>query len=164
MIKGNAFNQDSPVPIERLRLLTIQHVDFEGNTKTGQMIVLDACADAVLKIFETLYERSFPIHKMQLIHHYQGDDEQSMAANNSSAHNCRTIAGADKLSLHAYGVAIDINPIQNPCVYIDYDKGVATYAPKTGIQYANRRLERPGKTTRVGLAEEVVAIFAENGF
>lgn len=164
MQAGNTFHENSPVPRERLCLLTVQHVDFEGNTQTGQLVVLDTCAEAVLDIFRALYKRRFPLAKMRLMHHYHGDDDQATTANNTSCHNCRLIKDKKSLSLHAYGTAIDINPVQNPCVYIEEEAGTATYAPTAGIQYANRRLERLGMAYRRGMAEEVVDIFAQYGF
>jgi hypothetical protein len=51
---------------------------------------------------------------MQLVDVYSGDDDRSMAANNTSAFNCRKVAGTSKWSEHAYGRAIDVNPVQNP--------------------------------------------------
>ena len=64
MKDGNTFSEEhSPVPIERLRLLTVQHVDFEGKTQTGQLVVLDACAEEVLALFKALYKRQFPPSK-----------------------------------------------------------------------------------------------------
>ena len=98
------------------------------------------------------------------MYHYNGDDDRAMADNNTSCHNCRVIKNSKTVSLHAYGTAIDINPAQNPCVYIDEEAGTATYAPTAGIQYANRRLERLGKEDRKGMAEEVIALFAQHGF
>ena len=164
MKEGNTFHENSPVPRDRLRLLTVQHVDFDGNTQTGQLVVLDACADQVLELFEELYQRQFPIAKMKLTHHYHGDDTLSMAENNTSCHNCRSIGGTNRFSLHAYGTAIDINPVQNPCAYIDEEAGVATYEPSAGIEYANRYLKRLGQEYRQGMAEEVIDVFAKYGF
>ena len=164
MQAGNTFNKHAPVPKERLRLLTVQYIDFAGDTQTGELVVLDACADKVLVLFKALYEQGFPIAKMRLMHHYQGDDVQATTDNNTSCYNCRVIAGSSVLSLHAYGAAIDINPVQNPYVRINEDQGTALYEPTAGIQYANRRLARLGKDYRKGMAEAVVDIFARHGF
>ncbi|XWN35334.1 MAG: hypothetical protein ROO73_00880 [Roseivirga sp.] len=94
MKAAKTFNEHSPVARERLRLLTIQHVDFEGDTHTGHLVVLDACADAALAIFQSLYEMKFPIQKARLMHHYQGNDELATADNNTSCYNCRVTGGA----------------------------------------------------------------------
>eukprot|EP01132_Coremiostelium_polycephalum_P000089 gene89-116_t len=164
MEQGNTWNTKAIVPTDRLRLLTVQHIDFQGQQKTGQIIVLDVCAEAVLHIFKQLYQQKFPIDQLQLMHHYQGNDPLSMAANNTSGYIDRNAVGSTKKSLHAYGLALDINPIQNPLVTMDAAQGVTTYAPKAGIAYANRLQKRLGKPTRAGMAEEIVEIFAANGF
>lgn len=164
MEKGNTWSKNALVPAERLRLLTVQHIDFQGQEQTGQIIVLDVCEDAVLNIFQALYQKKFPIQQIKPMHYYNGDDRAAMAANNTSCYVDRNIIGSTKKSLHACGVAIDINPIQNPFVTIDADKGIATYDPQAGIVCANRLEPRLGKSARSGMAEEVIEIFAANGF
>ena len=67
-------------------------------------------------VFRELYRARFPIRQMQLVDEYGGDDDRSMAADNSSAYNCRTVAGSDNFSAHAYGAAVDLNPVENPYV------------------------------------------------
>lgn len=164
MEQGNTWSKDAIVSANRLRLLTIGHIDFQGNQQMGQMIVLDVCEEAVLTIFKELYKRKFPIHQIKPMHHYQGDDHAALAANNTSCYIDRNIIGSTKKSVHAYGLAIDINPVQNPFVTMDEKAGIATYDPTAGIAYANRMLARLSKPTRAGMAEEVINIFAENGF
>lgn len=105
-----------PTPLSDLRRLGLPYVDFDGNPQRGAMIVAADAADDVTRVFERLYEARFPIQQMRLIDVYGGDDNASMAANNTSAYNCRTVAGTTTFSDHAYGRAIDINPVQNPYV------------------------------------------------
>src|SRR5690606_20285183 len=95
--------------------------------------------------------------------HYRGDDEAAMRDNNTSAFNDRAITGGTVPSLHAYGLAIDINPVQNPYVEIAGD-GNARFHPAAGSRYANRAAARPGKPARAGMAEDVVELFAQHGF
>jgi hypothetical protein len=87
---------------------------------------------------------------------YDGDDDASIAANNTSAFNDRRVVGTQSTSLHAYGAAIDINPVQNP----SYDRvgSVRTLVPKAGAAYADRKRLRPG------MAESVIDVFATHGF
>ena len=80
------------------------------------MVVAREVAADVVAIFEELHEARFPIRRMRLVDAYDGVDDRSMAADNTSAYNCRTVAGSDTLSDHAYGRAIDINPVRNPYV------------------------------------------------
>lgn len=159
----HALHDGAPVGCERLSLVTFSYVDFEGGTHDdGKLVVLDALAPRVLKIFETLKVRGFPIAKARPIEVYDGDDNASMADDNTSAFNHRPIAASTKLSLHAYGAAIDLNPVENP--FLTFAGSTISVAPAQGIAFINRKELRLGKALRKGLAEEVVQIFAENGF
>jgi len=166
MISKNVYGNNSPIAIQRLRLLQIKYVDFEGKERNGELMVLDACAKQVLQIFIELYEQKFPLAKVSLITHFYGDDSLSMVNNNTSCHNLRPVAGGKIHSLHAYGTAIDINPINNPFIDISCEDslGISRIAPIAGTKYLNRMENRLGKSNRKGMAEEVVGIFAKNGF
>lgn len=146
-----------PLSIERLRLVEVSHLDFEGTIQYGEIIVLDKLAQSVLRIFEELMVIKFPIHSVYLIDKYEGDDEQSMAANNSSSFNFRMIPGSTKVSMHAYGLAIDINPVQNPYIEIKDDGSVQVH-PQSGVDFLNRSNMRPG------MVEPIVPIFKKYGF
>lgn len=126
--------------------------------------MLDAVAEQVKELFSTLIKKSFPINKSLLMENYQGDDKAAMDDNNTSAFNGRPITGGTSWSKHAYGVAIDINPLQNP--YISFnDNGTAKILPTASTEsFINRNNSRPGKEQRLGMAEEVVDIFAQHGF
>jgi poly-gamma-glutamate synthesis protein (capsule biosynthesis protein) len=103
-----------PVPLTDLRYLRMTYVDFAGRAHTGEMVVHKDYAVAVTSVFQRLYDARLPIRRMRLVDNYRGDDIVSMAANNTSGYNCRRVAGTDAWSAHAYGAAIDINPVQNP--------------------------------------------------
>ena len=120
MKNTGVWKEESPVPLERLSLVNISYFDFAGNEHNdGEMIVLDVVALMVADIFAQMYKMHFPINKIRSTHHYLGDDDASMADNNSSAYCCRTIARTGLISVHAYGVAVDINPMQNPYVVLN---------------------------------------------
>ncbi|TEW56499.1 M15 family peptidase [Psychromonas sp. RZ22] len=159
----NIISQTAPIPCKRLKVITFQHINFKGEQKQGKLMVLDAVAPYVDNIMQQLYAMKFPIHQAKLIQHFQGDDELSMTANNTSAFNYRKIAGKKSVSLHAYGVAIDINPLQNPFVSFT-SWGTATFKPLLGYQYLNRKQYRLGKAASEGFAEQVIDVFAQNGF
>jgi len=108
-----------PVKLTDLRLLTMRYVGFDGRPHIGQMIVHRRHARDIVDVFRELYDKRFPIRRMQLVDAYRGDDNRSMAADNSSAYNCRTVAGTSTFSSHAYGAAVDINPVENPYVTAD---------------------------------------------
>ncbi len=111
--------QACPVPLADLRHLTVTHVGFDGRAHRGELVVNADVASDVVSVFEALYAERFPIERMLLIDDYAGDDDLSMAGNNSSGFNCRRVAGSSSWSDHAYGRAIDINPVQNPYVVGD---------------------------------------------
>ncbi|MCL2573030.1 MAG: M15 family metallopeptidase [Defluviitaleaceae bacterium] len=137
-IKGVSFKEDTPFGYEELTYLTISYVDFGDNNCLGDMIVATKIGDEVLDIFRELYAIRFPIHQICLVDHYGANDEASMSANNTHAFNFRRIAGSETISRHGYGMAIDINPVQNP--YIRKND----ILPMAGIGYLNRNNVRSG--------------------
>lgn len=107
---------ECPLGWDDLRLLRLSYVGFDGVDRVGRMVVAREVAEDVVGIFRDLHDERFPIRRMRLVDAYGGDDDRSMAANNTSGYNCRFVAGSTTLSDHAYGRAIDINPVQNPYV------------------------------------------------
>ncbi|MBB5786145.1 CapA family protein [Jiangella mangrovi] len=105
-----------PVPLTDLRHLVVTHVGFDGRARRGELVVHADVAEDVVGVFQALYESRFPIERMLLVDEYGGDDDLSMANNNTSGYNCRRVAGQQHWSDHAFGRAIDINPVQNPYV------------------------------------------------
>ncbi len=149
--------QDDPrcPPFEALGLLTLSHWDFAGTPRTGQMVVAAELADEILTLFQGLFDAGFPIARMEPIEAFGGDDNASMAANNTSSFNFRNVAGTDVLSHHAFGVAIDINPLLNPMIV-----GGGVFPPG-GAAYADRSQARPGMIVRPG---PVVDLFQARGW
>jgi len=144
------------VPIKDLRYLTMSLWGFDGTAHTGEMVVHENVAGAVVKVFGRLFAARFPMQRMRLVDAYGGDDDRSMAANNTSAFNCRAVTGGTAWSQHAYGWAIDINPVQNPYV----SKG-GTVLPPEGAKYANRSLSDRGM---IHSGDVVVNAFASIGW
>ncbi|MBA4609571.1 CapA family protein [Aeromicrobium sp. Marseille-Q0843] len=105
-----------PVPMDSLRYLRVTHVGFDGRAREGELAVHADHADDLLTVFRELYEARWPIERMRLVSDYGGDDEASMAANNTSGFNCRRGLGQPNWSRHAFGDAVDLNPVQNPYV------------------------------------------------
>ncbi len=136
-----ADDDDIAISYDDLRYIKIKHYDFDGNVKDGELIVNKKLAKDVTKIFYELYQAQYPLESVRLVDDYgePGDDNLSMAANNTSAFNYRKVTGSKTLSRHSYGAAIDINPRLNP--YIDGDR----IAPENGAEYADRSKDFPGK-------------------
>jgi len=105
--------------IDSLVLLNVEFYDFEGKLQQGHLVVNIAVADDIMELFELIKTNRFPIAQAKPIVYFGWDDNASMEANNTSAFNYRTIAGTNRLSHHATGRAIDINPVQNPVIYAD---------------------------------------------
>jgi poly-gamma-glutamate synthesis protein (capsule biosynthesis protein) len=115
-MRGSSHRAGCPVPLTDLRHLTVTHRDFQGRARTGELVVHRRWARDVADAFGRLYAAGWPIARMRLVDEYGGDDDASMAANNSSGFNCRRVAGQANWSAHAFGAAIDLNPVQNPYV------------------------------------------------
>jgi hypothetical protein len=103
--------------IDSLSLVDVCYYSFDGLRHAGQIVVAARLEDDVYDIFRFIEKHGFPVGKVIPIVAYDWDDEASMADNNSSSFNFRVIAGTNKLSLHSFGRAIDINPVQNPVIY-----------------------------------------------
>jgi hypothetical protein len=145
-----------PVGLDALRLVRLRYVTFSGTAATGELVVHQAMADAVARVFGRLYRARFPIRRMTAIEHYGGSDSRSVEADNTSAMNCRAVTGGTTYSEHSYGRAIDVNPIENPYVYVD-----GTTSHRASRPYLDRSDVRPGMfvSGRVG-----VRAFAEIGW
>jgi hypothetical protein len=132
---GSSWHQGCPVAPKRLRVVAVSYWTFEGTVETG--------------------ERTFPIQRIRDVAEYASDDNASMAADNTSGFNCRLIGnGSRTWSNHAYGRAIDVNPVEHP----DVLRGTAL--PPAGAPYLNRT-DRPGLLVRDGPA---LAAFTAAGF
>ncbi len=140
-ITGKSYGENCGIPYEELRYVTVLYWGFDNQPHTGEMIVNQVIAEDVTEIFKELYEAKYPIEQMVLVDEYDADDNASMAANNSSAFNYRVIEGTNRISLHGYGLAIDINPLYNP--YIHEVDGKRVVTPAEGAMYEDRTLDCP---------------------
>jgi hypothetical protein len=113
-ITGESFVENDEINLNQLRYLKILFYGFDGETKIGELIVNEKIAQDVLGIFKDLYLAKYPIEKIRLIDDYNASDLSSMEDNNTSAFCYREITGGGGISEHALGLAIDINPVQNP--------------------------------------------------
>ena len=139
-IKGVSWRRGCPVGLADLRLLEVSYWGFDRAAHQGRLIVHRRLAASVLRVMERLYRDRFPIRRMRLIDAYGASDRKSMAADNTSAFNCRFVAGKPGVwSQHAYGRAIDINPIENP-----YVTGSGHVSPRAGRRFAKRSRRAPG--------------------
>lgn len=140
----SAWRRGCPVGLDDLRVVRPTFRDFRGRQRTGRIVVNESVAPAVARIFRSLYRDGVPIRRMEPIQRYKGSDWHSIEADNTSAFNCRKATGSGRWSNHAYGTAIDINPIENPWV----EPGGVIYH-KASKPFVNRR-PRPGMAVEGG--------------
>jgi D-alanyl-D-alanine carboxypeptidase len=151
-----SWRRGCPVDPARLRLLKVDYWGFDRRVHRGELVVHRDHARRILAVLEKLFDAHYPIQRMRLVDAYRGDDDRSMTANNTSAFNCRRVSGSRSWSEHAYGRAIDVNPLRNPWV----TRG-GRVSPPAGRPWANRAragaaMIRPG--------DKVVRAFAAAGW
>lgn len=162
LITGISYPQEGTEDIsyDELRYVHVLHYDFNGETKDGELICNAAIAEDLAEIFYELYTAEYRIEKITLIDAYEGDDNASMADNNTSCFNYRVVEGTDRLSRHALGLAVDINPFYNP--YVRYTKdGGTIITPEGSEAYAERTATFPYKIDTEDLCYR---LFIKHGF
>ena len=122
-IYGKSYQENENIALSDLRYLTLLHYNFNHEIQVGEMIVNASIEQDVLGIFKELFANEYEIQSIFLIDNYwTGDadstDSASIEANNTSCFNYRPVTGGSHLSNHAYGCAIDINPQQNPYIWM----------------------------------------------
>ena len=142
-----SYRAGCPVPPVELRLVRVSHWDFGGRRRNGSLVVHRRVAREVVRVFRRLYAARFPIRRMVPLSAYRGDDDASMAADNTSAFNCRAAigSGGGRWSMHAYGLAIDVNPVENPYLLAGRAR------PPAGRSYLDRSRLRPGMAVAGGI-------------
>lgn len=112
---ATTYTTGCPVGPNQLRTIRINHWDFNGKVQRGEIIVRADLANRVAGAFEDVFHARFPVAQMRNPNVWDASDEEMMAANNTSAFNCRRVVGnPTNLSPHSYGKAVDFNPVQNP--------------------------------------------------
>jgi hypothetical protein len=137
-MRGVSWHRGCPVPLRALRAVHVTIWRFDRTARVGTLIVHRRWAEDMRVVFRRVYRARFPIRRMRPVDVYGGDDRRSMAADNTSAFNCRYVAGTTRWSQHAYGRAIDLNPVENPYVSGDH------VSPRAGRRFADRSLHRRG--------------------
>lgn len=151
---ARSWRPGCPVGPSDLRALTVDHLGYDGAVHRGTLIVHRSVVHDVDRVFARLYQARFPIAAIRPIHEFGADDDASMAADNTSAFNCRAVTGGRGWSRHAFGTAIDINPVENPYV-------TSTVLPPAGAELADRSRYHPGM---VRPGDIVTMAFAEIGW
>jgi hypothetical protein len=145
-----SYRPGCPVPPAQLRRVRVRTWGFDGRVHSGELVVNRRVVDDVVSVFRRLYGARFPIRRMRPIDAYRGSDAASLAADNTAAFNCRyaIAAGPKRWSAHAYGEAIDVDPVENP-----YVEG-RIVRPRAGAAFLDRANVRPGMAVRGGTLVE----------
>jgi len=152
-----SWRSGCPVGPEQLSRLTLTYWGFDARAHEGTLIVHRSVAQGLITVFQTLYRDRFPIRLLEPVDAYDGSDDASMAADNTSAFNCRkaVAAGTPSWSEHAYGKAIDVNPVENPYVF------GREVLPPAGAAHLDRAAAKPGYAVAGGA---LVKAFAAAGW
>jgi hypothetical protein len=145
-LTGRFWHQGCPVPLSRLRVLTVTHWGFDGREHTGQLVVNQTAAVPLAHVFTRLYELRFPIRHLRLADAYGPTRSQPADGDISGSFECRQAvpspcsggSGTGSWSEHAYGLAVDLNPIENPYV------GCGRTRKRASLPYLDRSRLRPG--------------------
>ena len=129
---GVSWHSGCPVGLSELRDVRVSYLGFDGRRHLGQIIVNRSVAKDVVSVFRKLYAARYPIRRMVPVDVYGGSDFNSIEHDNTSSFNCRNATGSSNWSNHAYGLAIDLNPIENP-----YVSGGST-SHRASVKYLNR--------------------------
>ncbi len=157
---GASWRPGCPVGPSGLRRLTVTFHGFDGTAHTGELVVATGAVRALSRVFGSLWASGVQVRSIRPVSEFGGSDDSSMAADNTSAFNCREAVRSDNVhtwSQHAYGVAIDVNPRENP-----YVEGGRVLPPE-GRAYTNRSAVagQPGVATAGG---PLVGAFASVGW
>jgi D-alanyl-D-alanine carboxypeptidase len=144
----SVWRKGCPVGLDDLRAVRVTHRTFGGGQATGTLVVHEDVAPTVARIFRSLHRDGVPIRRIEPIEKYKGSDFDSIEADNTSAFNCRKATGSGRWSNHAYGRAIDINPIENPwvepggVVYHKASRAFVKRTPRPGVAVEGGALVR----------------------
>jgi hypothetical protein len=150
-----SWREGCPLHWSELSLLTVTYWNFEGRAVKGKIVVNSAVAEDAVAAFEGLFEIHFPIQRVALVDEYWGDDKAAMAANITSGFNCRYVDGTERWSNHAFGLAIDINPLINPWAR------EGNVLPAAGATYVDREDPVPGM---INVGDRAIDVFTSLGW
>ena len=146
-LSGEFWHAGCPVPLSSLRLLTVSHWDFAGRAQTGALVVNRSAAAPLARVFAQVYRLRFPIRHMSFADFYGPKSGRPRDGDVSESFECRRAvpspcgSGTGNWSQHAYGLAVDVNPIENPYT------GCGRTRERASVPYLNRSKVRPGMVT-----------------
>lgn len=155
MIEHGVWSPEAPVGLDELRVLHVNYWGFDGNVHSGRLVVNHAWAPQLATVFEKIFDARFPILRMDPVDYLGATGEGVEASNNTMSYNGRKMRGGSSWSMHAYGLALDINPVENPCIKGD------SVVPTPGKNFVDRSQDAPGMLHPDGV---VMQAFKEIGW
>jgi hypothetical protein len=152
---GQTWSPSCPVSLTSLRYVTVAFRGFDGKAHRGELVVAAKAAPGIVRVFHALFDAGFPIEEMRLPTTQDVLAKPTGDGNNTAAYVCRAARGQTRFSAHAYGVAIDVNPFQNPELKRDL------VLPELASAYRDRTWHRPGM---ILAGDRVVKAFASMGW
>lgn len=151
VLARSTWDPACPVTLDELRYITMTFWGFDDHAHLGEMIVNASVADEIVPVFERLYDARFPIEEMRVVDAPELDAPPTGDGNNTTAFVCRPTTLGDSWSEHAYGLAVDVNPFQNP-----YLRGDAVL-PELASAYLDRARDLPGMIAEGDVVTEAFA-------
>jgi len=166
-INGKSYQKNNDISLEELRYLKVLHYNYNNEIQVGEIIVNQKIEKDCLEIFQELFEAEYPICRMVLIDNYwTGDsvetDAVSIKKNNTSSFNYRNIPGSAKRSNHALGLAVDLNPYENP--YVPTKNGAPDYSALDEQEYYYAMNRNAGVEHVITEEDLAYKLFTEHGF
>lgn len=155
----STWQPECPVGLDELRHVTVSFWGFDEQHHTGELLVHRDVADDVVAVFERVHEHRFPLEAVTITTQAELDAPPTGDGNATASFVCRPTTGSGSWSAHAYGLAIDVNPFQNPYVR-EVDAG-RIVLPELATAYTDRSLDLPGMIHEDG---PVVAAFRDVGW
>ena len=155
MIRSGSWKPSDPITLNHLRLIKVSYWGFDRKVHTGNLVVNYKWAKRLTGVFRKLFKAGFHIHRMRLIDYYGASDHRSIRADNTSSYNGRFVSGTTHWSMHAYGLAIDINTVENPWV------SGTSVSPPNGRPYMDRSRRATGM---IHAGDAVVRAFRSIGW
>jgi hypothetical protein len=150
-----SWHRGCPVPLSGLRLLRMTYLGFDGKPHVGELVIATRWTRPLLNVFQQLYEQRFPVRRMKRVEAYSSNDDRVGIADDTSGFNCRFVKGTRTWSEHAFGRAIDLNPVENPQV------SNGRVSPPRGRAFLDRSRWLPGM---IHPGDKVVRAFASIGW
>ncbi|MDX6216036.1 MAG: hypothetical protein QOG99_1620 [Frankiales bacterium] len=152
---GSTYKAGCPTSLADLRYLTLVFRGFDSRAHTGELVVRKDAVPHVVAAFRRLFGLGFPLEEMRLPGTADMNEKPTGDGNDTASFVCRPARGQTRFSAHAYGLAVDVNPFQNP-----YVKGDLVL-PELASAYRDRSWRRDGMFLA---GSPAVRAFTDNGF